>query len=51
MQFLGFNQTKGSSYLLPAHGSGGARARINESTAKKSARPSEGEAERQFRSK
>ena len=31
----------GSSYNLPAHGSGGARARNNESAAKKSARPSE----------
>src|SRR3989344_2122725 len=41
MQFLGFNQTKGSSYNLPAHGSGGARARINKSVAKKSVCPSE----------
>src|SRR3989344_5865376 len=31
----------GSSYTLPAHGSGGARARINNSATKKSARPSE----------
>jgi len=41
MQFLGFNQTKGSSYNLPAHGSGGARARKTKSTAQKSAFPSE----------
>src|SRR3989344_1821072 len=34
MQFLGFNQTRGSSCILPAHGCGGARARINESAAK-----------------
>ena len=34
-------QILGSSYNLPAHGSGGARARINNSAAKKSARPSE----------
>jgi hypothetical protein len=31
----------GSSYNLPAHGCGGARARKNESAAQKSARPSE----------
>jgi len=35
---------QGSSYLLPAHGKGGARARKKISAAKKSARPSEGAA-------
>ena len=40
MKFLGSNQLKGSSHNLPAHGSGGARARFQSPAAKKSARPS-----------
>ena len=43
-QAQGNLQVSGSSYNLPAHGSGGARARKINSAAKSSVRPSEGRA-------